>query len=35
MEDGEEAKDTKMKSVGSKPKNNSKGIGFKNVLVIR
>lgn len=35
MEHGEEAKDIKIESVGSKAKNNSKGAGFKNVLVIR
>ncbi len=29
MEDGEEAKDIKMKSVGSRAKNNSKWAGFK------
>lgn len=29
VEDGEDTKDIKMKSVGSKANNNSKGAGFK------
>jgi len=35
MEDGEEAKDIKMKFVGGKAKNSSKVARFKNIVVVR